>query len=130
MITLVIIDRLRWKAYLIFMCTNLAVVPPVYFCYPVTANPALEEIDYVLVHQPRQGRCQTVEGIAQGRNRDTRQQSFVQTSAGYSASSTRGSTVHSSMDKLDDVAGAVEQYEKVQGTAASNAISAHRIPED
>ena len=50
MITLVIIDRLRWKAYLIFMCTNLAVVPPVYFCYPVTANPALEEIDYLFTN--------------------------------------------------------------------------------
>ncbi|KAK8237962.1 general substrate transporter [Phyllosticta capitalensis] len=45
MITPVIINRLQWKAYLIFMCTNLAFVPLVYFCYPETANLTLEEMD-------------------------------------------------------------------------------------
>ncbi|KAL2221512.1 general substrate transporter [Thermoascus aurantiacus ATCC 26904] len=45
MITPIIINRLQWKAYLIFMCTNLAFVPLVYFCYPETANLTLEEID-------------------------------------------------------------------------------------
>ncbi|OJJ38006.1 hypothetical protein ASPWEDRAFT_27321 [Aspergillus wentii DTO 134E9] len=45
MITPVIISRLQWKAYLIFMCTNLAFVPLVYFCYPETSNLTLEEID-------------------------------------------------------------------------------------
>ncbi|KAK2759728.1 hypothetical protein FQN53_008013 [Emmonsiellopsis sp. PD_33] len=47
MITPVIINRLQWKAYLIFMCTNLAFIPLVYFCYPETANLTLEEIDYL-----------------------------------------------------------------------------------
>lgn len=45
MITPVIITDLGWKAYLIFMCTNFAFVPLVYFCYPETANFTLEEID-------------------------------------------------------------------------------------
>ncbi|KAF2089549.1 general substrate transporter [Saccharata proteae CBS 121410] len=45
MITPVIIGRLQWKAYLIFMCTNLLFVPLVYFCYPETANLTLEEMD-------------------------------------------------------------------------------------
>lgn len=47
MITPVIINRLQWKAYLIFMCTNFSFVPLVYFCYPETANLTLEEIDYL-----------------------------------------------------------------------------------
>ena len=47
MITPVIINKLQWKAYLIFMCTNLAFVPLVYFCYPETANLTLEEIDHL-----------------------------------------------------------------------------------
>lgn len=47
MITPVVINRLQWKAYLIFMCTNFAFVPLVYFCYPETANLTLEEIDYL-----------------------------------------------------------------------------------
>ncbi|KAI9801921.1 MAG: hypothetical protein M1833_002236 [Piccolia ochrophora] len=49
MITPIIINRLQYKAYLIFMCTNLAFVPLVYFCYPETANLTLEEIDYLFV---------------------------------------------------------------------------------
>ena len=44
-ITPVILSDLQWKAFLIFMCTNLAFVPLVYFCYPETANFTLEEID-------------------------------------------------------------------------------------
>lgn len=47
MITPVIINRLQWKAYLIFMCTNFAFVPLVYFCYPETARLTLEEIDFL-----------------------------------------------------------------------------------
>ncbi|KAE8336660.1 hypothetical protein BDV24DRAFT_168091 [Aspergillus arachidicola] len=50
MITPVIINRLQWKAYLIFMCTNFAFVPLVYFCYPETAKLSLEEIDYLFTH--------------------------------------------------------------------------------
>lgn len=49
MITPVIINRLQWKAYLIFMCTNLAFVPLVYFCYPETSNLTLEEIDHLYI---------------------------------------------------------------------------------
>jgi hypothetical protein len=51
MITPVIINRLQWKAYLIFMCTNLAFIPLVYFCYPETANLTLEEIDYLFTNK-------------------------------------------------------------------------------
>ncbi|RAH66960.1 putative MFS sugar transporter [Aspergillus aculeatinus CBS 121060] len=50
MITPIIINRLQWKAYLIFMCTNLAFVPLIYFCYPETANFTLEEIDYLFTN--------------------------------------------------------------------------------
>ncbi|KZW01150.1 hexose carrier protein [Exidia glandulosa HHB12029] len=50
MITPVIIGRLEWKAYLIFMATNLAFVPLVYFCYPETANLTLEEMDLLFAN--------------------------------------------------------------------------------
>lgn len=55
MITPTIIDKLQWKAYLIFMCTNFAFVPLVYFCYPETSNLTLEEIDYLFVKEGRKG---------------------------------------------------------------------------
>ncbi|KAL2835441.1 general substrate transporter [Aspergillus pseudoustus] len=45
MITPVILERLKWKAYLIFMATNLAFVPVIYFLYPETSNLSLEEVD-------------------------------------------------------------------------------------
>jgi hypothetical protein len=47
MITPVVINRLQWKAYLIFMATNLAFVPIFYFFFPETSNLGLEEIDYI-----------------------------------------------------------------------------------
>lgn len=47
MITPVIINRLQWKAYLIFMATNLAFVPIFYFFYPETSNLGLEDIDFI-----------------------------------------------------------------------------------
>ncbi|KAK5943883.1 hypothetical protein PMZ80_003164 [Knufia obscura] len=47
MITPILLNRLAWKGYLVFMCTNFAFVPLVYFCYPETANLTLEEIDYI-----------------------------------------------------------------------------------
>lgn len=47
MITPIIINRLQWKAYLIFMVTNLLFVPIFYFYYPETSNLRLEEIDYI-----------------------------------------------------------------------------------
>ncbi|THC94264.1 hypothetical protein EYZ11_006273 [Aspergillus tanneri] len=49
MITPTIIDRLKWKAYLIFMCTNFAFIPLVYFFYPETTNLTLEEVDYLFI---------------------------------------------------------------------------------
>jgi hypothetical protein len=54
MTTPVIINRLQWKAYLISICTNPAVVPLVHFCYPEMANLALEKIDY-LFNNPDEG---------------------------------------------------------------------------
>ncbi|GKT86131.1 sugar transporter [Colletotrichum tofieldiae] len=45
MITPVIINRLQWQAYLIFVVTNFVFVPVIYFFYPETSNFRLEEID-------------------------------------------------------------------------------------
>lgn len=50
MITPVIINRLHWKAYLIFMCTNASFVPLMYFFFPETGNLRLEEVDYIFSH--------------------------------------------------------------------------------
>ena len=47
MITPIIINRLQWKAYLIFMATNLVFVPIIYFLYPETSNLSLEEVDFI-----------------------------------------------------------------------------------
>jgi len=47
MITPIIINRLKWKAYLIFMATNLVFVPIIYFFYPETSNLDLEEVDFI-----------------------------------------------------------------------------------
>ncbi|KAI4726169.1 putative Myo-inositol transporter 1 [Aureobasidium sp. EXF-10728] len=55
MITPTLINNLQWKAYLIFMCTNLAFVPLVYFCYPETSNLTLEEVDYLFIKGGREG---------------------------------------------------------------------------
>jgi RsiW-degrading membrane proteinase PrsW (M82 family) len=46
MITPIIINRLEWKAYLIFMATNLAFIPIVYFFY---RKAALKPV-FVLIH--------------------------------------------------------------------------------
>jgi MFS family permease len=47
MITPVIINRLQWKAYLIFMVSNFLFVPIFYVFYPETSNFKLEDIDLV-----------------------------------------------------------------------------------
>ncbi|KAJ6136755.1 general substrate transporter [Penicillium chrysogenum] len=47
MITPVIINRLHWKAYLVFMATNAAFIPALYFFFPETSNLRLEEIDLI-----------------------------------------------------------------------------------
>lgn len=49
MITPVIINRLQWKAYLIFMATNFAFCPIFYYFYPETSNLGLEDIDYIFL---------------------------------------------------------------------------------
>ncbi|KAL1860575.1 hypothetical protein VTK73DRAFT_7274 [Phialemonium thermophilum] len=51
MITPIIINRLKWKAYLIFMVTNFVFVPIIYFLYPETSNLELEEIDYIFTEK-------------------------------------------------------------------------------
>lgn len=53
MITPILLGRLAWKGYLIFMCTNFIFVPLVYFCYPETANLTLEEIDYIFADESK-----------------------------------------------------------------------------
>ena len=50
MITPVILNRLKWAAYLIFVGTNLAFIPLVYYCFPETTNLTLEEIDYLFLN--------------------------------------------------------------------------------
>lgn len=47
MITPVIINRIQWKAYLIFMITNFLFIPVVYFYYPETGNLRLEDVDLI-----------------------------------------------------------------------------------
>ncbi|KAF5004753.1 hypothetical protein FDECE_8743 [Fusarium decemcellulare] len=47
MVTPIIINRLQWKAYLIFFTTCTIFVPLVYFLYPETSNLRLEEIDLI-----------------------------------------------------------------------------------
>ncbi|ODM16298.1 hypothetical protein SI65_08297 [Aspergillus cristatus] len=66
MITPVIINRLQWKAYLIFMCTNFAFVPLIYFFYPETAKMTLEEIDYLFTN-PDKGPVKLSKEIAKER---------------------------------------------------------------
>lgn len=63
MITPTLIDRLQWKAYIIFMCTNLSFIPLVYFCYPETTNLTLEEVDYLFIDG---GQAASVRRISKG----------------------------------------------------------------
>lgn len=51
MITPTIIGQLQWRAYLIFMATNLVFVPTIWWFYPETTNLTLEEIDYLFLEQ-------------------------------------------------------------------------------
>lgn len=111
MITPVVINRLQWKAYLIFMCTNLAFIPLVYFCYPEMANLMLEEIDYLFTN-PDRGAVRLSRELYKERKRGTRQQSFVQTSASRRASSAATVAVPSSLEKGSE-GGMAERYEKV-----------------
>jgi Sugar (and other) transporter len=114
MITPVIINRLQWKAYLIFMCTNLAFIPLVYFCYPETANLTLEEIDYLFTN-PEKSAVKLSRELHRDRKRGVRRESFFQTCAGRRSSSAATFAAPSSLEKKQRESGAFEQYEKVRG---------------
>jgi len=47
MITPILINRLAWRTYLIFMATNVVFIPIIYLFFPETSNLALEEVDYI-----------------------------------------------------------------------------------
>ncbi|KAF2021198.1 general substrate transporter [Aaosphaeria arxii CBS 175.79] len=49
MISPVLINRIQWKGYLVFMAIAYAFVPIIYFFYPETSNLSLEEIDYLFL---------------------------------------------------------------------------------
>lgn len=49
MITPVLINRLGWKTYLIFMSLAFSFVPIIYFFYPETSNISLEDIDRIFL---------------------------------------------------------------------------------
>ena len=94
------------------MCTNLAFVPLVYFCYSETANLTLEEIDYQFTGPTRelssyQGNC-----IRRG-NMAYASKALCKRAPVTEQVQQEAAPVPFSMDKTDSVAGAVEQYEKV-----------------
>lgn len=69
MITPIIINRLEWRAYLIFMVTNLLFVPMFYFFFPETSNLRLEDIDHIFakggdpVKQARRIQARLAQGL-------------------------------------------------------------------
>ena len=77
MITPIILNRLEWKGYLIFMVLNFLFVPLVYFCYPETANLPLEEIDYVFTDHS-QNAVKLSKQMRKERVKFGRRDSFVQ----------------------------------------------------
>lgn len=60
MITPVIINRIQWKAYLIFTIINLMFLPVVYFFYFEASNLRLEDID--LLSGKRRGEANAADG--------------------------------------------------------------------
>lgn len=105
MITPVIINRLQWKAYLIFMCTNFAFVPLVYFFYPETAKFTLEEIDYLFTN-PNKGPVQLSEELQKERRRG-QGRSIVADTGIMRRTTAAGDGKHLGSDTLE------EQIEKV-----------------
>ncbi|KAJ9616718.1 hypothetical protein H2200_000437 [Cladophialophora chaetospira] len=49
MMTPVLLNRLRWKTFLIFMALSFSFVPIIYFFYPETSNISLEDIDRIFM---------------------------------------------------------------------------------
>ena len=102
MITPILLNRLAWRGYLVFMCTNFAFVPLVYFCYPETANLTLEEIDYIFA-EPGKGAVKWSLEMRKERLKYGRHESMV----GFGSSrngSMAGSTVRGAGDEgKDDV---------------------------
>lgn len=72
MITPVIINKPQWKAYLIFMCTNLAFIPLCYFCDPDKADMTLEEIDFPYIHTAWYLCKEDLKAVAQGQDAEER----------------------------------------------------------
>jgi len=93
MITPILLNRLAWKGYLVFMVTNFLFVPLVYFCYPETANLTLEEIDYIFA-EPDKGAVKWSLEMRKERMKHGRRESMV---GGFS--SRRASRVGASRDE-------------------------------
>ncbi|KAK5102284.1 hypothetical protein LTR24_000194 [Lithohypha guttulata] len=96
MITPILLNRLQWKGYLIFMVTNFLFVPLVYFCYPETANLTLEEIDYIFA-EPDKGAVKWSLEMRKERVKNGHRESMV----GHSSrrrQSMAGSMAHGSKD--------------------------------
>ena len=110
MITPVIISRLQWKAYLIFMCTNFAFVPLVYFCYPETANLTLEEIDF-LFNKPGMNPVTVSKDWSKQRRISGRRESFVTSNRRHS--NIGAGTQAKFSEKRPSSAGLEEQVEHV-----------------
>ncbi|EAW09841.1 sugar transporter-like protein [Aspergillus clavatus NRRL 1] len=56
MITPLLLQKLHWKTYLIFMCLNFSFIPLIYFFYPETANLTLEDIDTLFLEKSLKSR--------------------------------------------------------------------------
>lgn len=113
MITPTIIDRLQWKAYLIFMITNLSFIPLVWFCYPETANLSLEEIDFLFTN-PEKGAVKLSRELQKERKHGRGDESFVNVSLRRRASAVNDGKVSEHFENGNlHGEGTVEQYEKV-----------------
>ncbi|KIW18922.1 hypothetical protein PV08_03211 [Exophiala spinifera] len=53
MITPTLVHNIQWKTYLVFMSTNFAFLPLIYFLFPETKGLTLEEIDYIFLKRDR-----------------------------------------------------------------------------
>jgi hypothetical protein len=63
MITPVLISRLAWKTYLIFMVLSFAFIPIIYFFYPETSNISLEDIDKLFIDDKSAAPSEIEEGM-------------------------------------------------------------------